>query len=238
MILATDTTDFASGALGLVELALSYLNDRKKKYFSKSEVVEYLNQEQLKTAHHINRLYETYFVKSATTTTVEDQVVYALPTDLVQLLGLEYADSVGDNEKRKLTEVHVTDAAFYQGLAKANAKEDMQVFFVSGTQFEIAPVENGGKTIRTHYVKRLAALVNNSDVSEVPIEHHEILALGAARRGRLKLGRGNPEVERGYAEAVELLNATIRRFSPQREETASPFWATGGPVPEHPGTQS
>lgn len=235
MQLATDATDFASGALGMVELALSYLNDRKKQYFSKAEIVEYINQEQLYIGNVINQTFESYFLTSATTSTTTSSI-YSLPTDLVKLWNIEVADSASDEEPKGLVEVHLTDREFYENLDAWNDKEDAGFFFIQGANFQLRPrASSTDKTIRVFYVKRLSRLENNADVSEIPLEHHEIVPAGAARRGRIKLGRGNPELNDHYKILHDALVASIRELSPQREERNTPVWGSQRVYPFWPG---
>ncbi len=227
MILSTNITDFASGALGMVELAQSYLGDRQGAEWSKAEIINYLNREQETLATVINEIYETFFVSSATTTTVANQSTYALPSDLVHLMGIDVGDSVGDEDGQKLTEVHFTDRNFYTRLQAVNEKRSFGFFFVTGQQLRLTPKDaGGGKTMRIFYVERLDDMVVDGDTSRIPVQHHECLCMGAARRARIKTGERNMVLETMYSERVELLKMDVRKFSPQRVETATPFWGS------------
>ncbi len=236
MQLATNVTDFKSGALGLVELAASFLNDRKLRYWSKAELITYINLEQFKIASAINSFYETYFLKTSTITTVADQSLYSLPTDLVQLFGLEIADNSGDTEPREFMEVHFSDRNFYNTIKDVNAKLEFEFFFIRGTQFELRPRDAAsGREMRVYYVERLVEFAtdgsDDASVSKIPSEHHELLALGAQKRARGKINRPNGTYNQMYQEGVGLLEATIKKYSPQREEVRGPFYGTYGPDP-------
>lgn len=236
MRLATNVTDFKSGALGLVELAASYLNDRSLKYWSKGELITYANLAQFKIASAINSFYETYFLKVGTVSTVADQSLYSLPTDLLQLFGMEIANSSSDTEPREFVEVHYTDRNFYNTLTSVNLKLDFEFFFIRGTQFELRPRDgSGGREIRVFYVERLTEFAtdgsDDAEVSKIPAEHHELIALGMAIRGRTKINRPNVGLHKLYQEGIGLLEATIKQYSPQREERRKPFYGTYGPDP-------
>ena len=237
MLLATNVTDFKSGALGLVELAASYLNDRKLKYWSKAELITYATLAQFKIASAINSFYEAYFLKVDTVLTVTDQSLYSFPTDALQIFGLEIADNTADLEPRELTEVHFSDRNFYNTLSSVNAKLDMEFFFIQGTQFALRPRDGGagGREIRIFNVERLTEFktdgTDDTKVSKIPAEHHELLALGMAIRARAKINRPNRELHKLYAEGIALLERTIRQYSPQREWRRKPFWGTYGPDP-------
>lgn len=231
MQLATDTVDFATGQLGMVELALSYLNDRNKQYYSKAEMIEYINQAQLKLANIINRIHKTYFLTSATSPVVQDQSYYSFPADMVKLFGLEVGDNTTDQDPKRLVEVPITDRYFYQQLDDANDKQEYDFFFISGTTFKLMP--RGGSVdneqMRVHYVKRLERLSDNADVSEIPEEHHETIVLDAVRRAFVKNNRVNPTLEKMWNEALESMRAAIAEYSPSGEWRVKPWYGTYGP---------
>jgi len=231
MQLATDSADFATGALGMVELVLSYMNDRSKKYYSKAECIEYLNHAQQKIAGLINRLHRTHFLTSATTTVVAGQAYYSFPADMVKLAGLELLEDSADTTGKRLVEVPMKDRRFYELLAAANKQADYDFFFIAGTTFKIMPNAESvvSEEMRVHYVKRLAALVDNADESEIPEEYHELVCLDAARRGFIKVNRTNAQLETMWGEGVEVMRQALDQYSPQREMRVEPDWGSYGP---------
>lgn len=239
MQLATDSANFADGALGMVELVLSFLNDRTKKYWSKAEVIEYLNQSQAAIANRIMRMHREFFLTSATTPTVAGQTYYSLPPDLVNLIGLEVADSITtDRDPKQLVEIPISDREFYERFDKAQTKDDYDFYFVAGSSFRLMPEANAtdGRIIRTHYVKRLTRMVNNNDTSEIPEEHHELICVGGAQRALIKTKQVNAKLDQLQAELTELLQDCLAKFSPQRDEIIRPWWGSYGPTRVGPQT--
>jgi hypothetical protein len=239
-VLATNVTNFSSGALGLVEYTASLLNDRQLRFWSKSELMVYLNEAQHELAEEINRIYREFFLSSSTTPTVSGQDLYSLPTDMVELVSMEVVDSVtADNEPQDLTEILLTSKKFYEVLADANQKKQYQYFFIQGANFKLTPgAASSSEFIRIFYVKRLAALVNDGDISEIPAEHHEMLSIDAARRALVKTRNPNPVLEQLRVQRMQTMRDGIQRFSRHREERRSPWRGSYGPDRDIRGGQS
>lgn len=231
MDLATDLTDYAEGSLGLVELAASYLNDRTHKFWSKGELVAYVNEAQWTIAAEINRIAKEYFLTSATTPLVAGQAYYSMPSDLIKLSGLEIADSSSDRDPQDIQSVALQDRKFYEVLQQAQNKADYRFFFVAGTTFRLMPEAGtvNGQLARCHYVKRLSRLTLNSDVSEIPEQHHGLIAMDAARLAFVKGKQQNPQLERMRAERLEAMMAEIRVYIPMQEDRVEPFYGSFGP---------
>ena len=223
--LATDVTDFSSGALGLVELAASYLNDRDLRYWSKAELIVYINEAQDEIANEINAIYREFFLTSATTPTVTAQSLYSLPTDMVELMGLEVVDNVAvDQEPQDLVEIMLMDKRFYERLDDANEKNRYQFFFIQGGNFRLVPgADSSAEFIRTFYIKRLTPMVANGDISEIPAQHHELLAVRACKRALIKAERANPMLSDMDLNLTAKMLADVARFSRLREEIKQPW---------------
>lgn len=239
-VLATNVTDFSSGALGVVELAASYLNDRQLRYWSKSELAVYINEAQDELAEHINRIYREYFISSSTTPTVGDQALYSLPVDMVELISMEVVDDLTtDEEPQDLTEILLTHKKFYEILDAANEKKSYQYFFIQGNNFKLTPKPaNSTEFVRIFYVKRLTPLVADGDVSQLPAEHHELLAIDCARRALIKSKEINPVLESMRAARIETFHDAVQRFSRNREERREPWRGSYGADRDIRGGQS
>ena len=232
MKLSTNVTSPDDGELGMVELCSLYLNDKSRRFWTKGEIIKYLNLAQLDIASEINTMYETYFVKSATTPSVAGQARYSLPADLVKLMGIEIADSVTDDNPQGLQEIHFTERNFYRELKAVNDKRDHGFFMIVGTDFDmLPPIQGDDKVLRIYYIQRLADLSDDDDESIVPSEHHELLVLAALRRARIKPGRRLPSVNELYSEQMDRLRRSIDKFSPEREFRREPFYGSYGPIP-------
>lgn len=233
MQLATDLTDYAEGSLGLVEMASSYLNDRGRKMWSKGELIAWINEAQLALAATINRIHREYFLKfDESTSLAAGTAYYALPADLALLVGVDVTGSSTDRDPQELIAVPLEDRRFYEALDQAQRKEDYRFFFVAGTSIRTIP-EPGSVTtekFRFHYVKRLARLVANGDISEIPIQHHELLAIDAARRAFIKTKQVNPQLEVVRNERMEAMQGELQKFTLTREERVEPFYGSFGPL--------
>lgn len=231
MILSSNATDLSQDDLGLVELAASYLNDRRHLKWSKSELIVYINMAQYRIAAKINQHCRTFFLTSATTPLVAGQAVYSVPSDLARLMQIEIVDDASDTEPQGLREILLRDKDFYSQLDAANEKSDHAFFFLSGTTFELRPqvADPISGLARIHYVKAATQMTADSDVSEIPIHHHELLALGASIRAAGKKGQQNRVHTTLYNEGLDDLLGEIALRSPQREETVEMDHLDWGP---------
>lgn len=224
MILSTNVTDFSAAELGMVEYAASMANDRLHKACSKAEWIAYINQAQFAIGNRINRLYENYFVRSATTATVAGQSVYQLPTDAVKVLGLEVGDSASDRDPQPFTNIVIPDRRLFGALSEASSKRGFGAFFIAGTEMTIYPADSGsGRTMRMYYVKRLSRLVDDADVSEIPEEYHELLPIGAVRREASKRNRRNIVADDLWMELIGILEQSIANLAMLEEESVAPW---------------
>lgn len=232
-VLATNTTDYASGALGLVEVTASHLNDRSHKAWSKPELILWLNQEQRSIAREINKVYRDYFISSATTPTVSGQSTYSLPADMAELVKLEVVDDVStDVEPQDLVEIELEDKRFYEVLEQANKKINYGFFFIAGDNFTHLPsVTSSAEFFRLFYVQLLTDMVSDTDVTGLPEQHEDLLCIRAARMALAKFGRVNRALEQQNAEKTEGVRIDVRHLSRNKEERRRPWRGSYGPTP-------
>lgn len=231
MQLATDTVDYASGPLGLVETVAGWLNDRSKRYWSKAEIVHYLNIAQDSLGNQINAAAKEHFLTSATTPTDNATAYYQVPSDMLQFLSMEVVDNTStDREPQELREILLPYRKFFEALDLANLKTDFNRFILTGSTFKLAPAAKvSTKYIRVYYVKRLGQLVNNADISEIPLDAHGLLAMDGARLALVKHSKINAALEKARNEHWLALWQRLIQPSRFREETVAPFWGSYGP---------
>ena len=236
MQLAFDVTDYTNVAqVGLVEYAANLLNDRKLAQWSKPELVSWLNAEQRKLATLMTRWNRHYFAVNQTTPVVANQAYYSFPSDLLSLVDMEVVDTTQDIDGQPLTMVRVDEREFYSHLEAANRKQAHGYYFVHGTTFRLMPQGSSG-FVRIYYIKRLADLINNGDISQIPEEHHETLSLGACLRALAKKRQRNQEIGALYTDALATLEEGIKQRYEQRNQTlrGQPWYGSFGPGGDTP----
>ena len=153
---------------------------------------------------------------------------------------MEVVDSTTtDKDPTDLTEILLRHKKFYEILDDANSEKEYRYFFLQGNNFKLHPAAgSSNEFIRIFYVKRLPVLVADSDVSEIPAQHHELLAVKAARRGLIKTRIPNPVLEQQHLELLATFMTAIQRFSRLREERREPWRGSYGPDRDIRGGQT
>jgi hypothetical protein len=221
MILSSGTTDFASGALGMVETAAGYLHDRTHSKWSKAEIIHYVNLSQLSVANKINSLYQEFFVTAATTPS-SGTGRYALPEDLIKLWGIDVGD--GTDDEKTLKEIQLRHRDFYRKLGAANDISEFGYFFVMNKEFELRPEDaSTGTSIEVFYVRRLTDMSLDAEVSEIPKEHHELVVTGAVIRAMVKTNQRNARLDKLHSDLLLDLKVSVENISMTQEDEVVPY---------------
>lgn len=173
--------------LELQDLVLSWLDDPDAGYFTRPQVKTWVNNAQTQVQKLIDQAFEGHFIKTSETTTVSGQREYQLPTDFKRLHRLELVLDGGSsfqNQSRQMLmwiSPNQQDSFARQGTPEA--------YYFKGKQLILVPVPDVTKTLRMDYAYRLTDMSNDADVSEIPIEHHELMAILATIDGLVKDGR-------------------------------------------------
>ena len=201
--------------------------------WSKGELIAWINEAQLALAAKTNQLHREHFLKfDEATSPAAGTAYYSLPADLIKLMGIDLLESASDRDPTNLVAIPMTDHRFYEALDQAQDKNGYRFYFVAGTQFKTVP-EPGAVTtekFRFHYVKRLASLVNNGDISEIPVQHHGLLAMEGARLALVKTKQLNGQLEMMRNERLNDMMGEIAKYTPVREEVVEPWYGSFGPL--------
>lgn len=156
-----------------------------------------------------------------TQTSVANQAAYALPSDLYEIEAVRY-DGVrldGLLTKGELAEANRLD----------NQPGTPTHYYLTPTSLVLVPAPaESGKTIEVHYNRRPAALAALTDVPELPLEYHELLAYYSAWQIRLR--DQHPAAPSLRARFDEGLRDLARQFA-MRQHAAYPITRDALPRP-------
>lgn len=195
--------------LEMQDLVLSWLDDVDAGYFTRAQVKVWLNNAQKEVQKMVDQAFEGHFIKCVETTTVVNQREYELPTDFKRLHRLELVIS-GSSFHNQTTSVLVKITPNQQdGFDKSGTPS---AYYFKGTQLVLLPVPDTAKTLRMEYSYRIPDLSADGDVSEVPKDYHEFIAMIATRDGFLKDGRDITAIQK----KIDDHETSLKRDAEQR----------------------
>ncbi|NBO41041.1 MAG: hypothetical protein EBU92_05845 [Betaproteobacteria bacterium] len=172
--------------LQMQDLVLSWLDDPDAGYFTRPQVRVWLNNAQREVQKLVEQAFEGHFVKCVETTTVINQREYELPSDFKRLTRLELVISGSSFQTQDVNLMQKITPNQQDVLPRLGTP---QGYYFKGSQLILVPVPDTAKTLRMEYIYRLTDMTLDADVSLIPDEFHEYVALLAARDGFLKDGR-------------------------------------------------
>lgn len=164
-----------------------YLDDLQFAYFTPVQVKRWLNNAQESVQKQVIQAFEDLFVKCVQTSTVIGQREYNLPDDFRKLNRLQLILSgTTPQTENPFDLVKITrgeENAYFQNVGTPRA------FYFLNKQLILTPYPNQVWVLRMDYTYRLEPMVNDTDVSEIPEEYHELIAVTATVDGLIKDGR-------------------------------------------------
>lgn len=204
--------------------------DATNSYVTDTQVNDAINNAKDVVASELrNNLTSAYF------TTVAGTREYGLPTDLMQLTMAEVNDGTATYKLRRRT-LHEF-ATYFSGFVSSNTgrPSDYHAEFgatvvtdadqVPGSiEFYPTPDSNGGSnyTVTLHYYQRMTTLVNDTDVSELPLESHMAVVYQAAAYVALNMDNSNKASEMMALYARQMESASDAQYMADR---SGPFQA-------------
>lgn len=176
----------------LRELVWDWADDPQGGYFTESIVNMRLNLAQKETQKILLSANKQYYTKCVKTTLVVGQAAYALPSDFIQVVRLEYVISGSG------------DTAVTQPIMIATPNQKDVIFQSQGEPYAytfdknnivLQPVPQTARELRLAYSYLVADMTQDSDEPDVPEQFHEFLAVLAARDCFLKDGRSLQPIE-------------------------------------------
>ena len=149
-----------------------------------TEIDTHINEAQLKMTMRIIRINEDFFEEQKTTfNLVANSGLYQLPTDLIKFkqLRLAYTTPSTDSDYSIATGYNPSDIQYVageeSGVGTANPIVDITNNYMRIRPKPTAASVKGGQI---YYIARPSALANTGDISVIPEDYHDLMAIYAA----------------------------------------------------------
>lgn len=179
--------------LELQDLTLDFLDDPNAGYFTRTKVKQWLNFAQEKVQKLLIKAGEGWYKTCVQTTTVANQSDYAHPDNFRKIEALVIVENEGTSSEREVPLDSITqgESAFVSGETGRPVG-----FFLKKRRIVLVPRPDTAYTLRLYQTYRVADMVYDTEVPDIPEEYHELIWLEAAEMGLLKDGRDTSELTR------------------------------------------
>jgi len=190
-------------------LVYDYVDDPNGGYFSASVVNTRLNLALRELQKALITANKQYYAKVVSTPLVVNQANYALPSDFLQLVRLEYVVSgSGDTANTQV----ILPATPNQRDTYLQVTGNPQFYTFIKNNLLLQPVPQGTQSLRLTYSYLVADMTSDSDTPDAPTQFQEYIAVLAARDCFLKDGRSLAPIESKMGE----YKTTLKQISEQR----------------------
>jgi hypothetical protein len=194
--------------------ARSKADEQETGFVDNTELNRFVNQGVNYVRGKIAQRFEDYFIIPGTTgnggafSTVVGQMSYSLPTTLMKAVRVEQrpANSTSDNDWRRMDRLNMNSDRYDEYYPIREGYVPTFGYFIAGSQLHIKPVPASAYSVRIWFVPRGTILSADSDIPDVPIEYHEMIAEYAAMQILRKSG------EPAYKETVEVFNIELQNM--------------------------
>lgn len=172
--------------LELRQLVSYWVDDLNLTYFLPAQVNRFLNNAQREVQKLILGAGQDYYVKCAQTTLVVNQREYVLPDDFYKLNRLEIVVS-GTVPTESVIRLNMITPNQLDLVGTQTGTPS--VYFFKQNRFVLYPAPNAALTLRMLYSPKVADMVLDTDVPDVPEPYNEMIAVLAAMDCLYKDGR-------------------------------------------------
>lgn len=183
-------------------LASDYLDDVNNAYFSTTQLTLRLNLALSELQKRLILAGEQYYVYQATTPTVTNQQAYALPSDFMNIVRLDYIQS---GSGTTAVEQKIYTMTPNQRDLVATTSGPPRYYYFQNNYLMLTPTPDAVYTLRLEYTYFATYMVNGSDVPDAPQQFHEYIVLIAVRDFMIKDNRPIGNIETKLKEYEELL---------------------------------
>jgi len=178
------------------------LDDPNNTYFTTTNLTLRLNLALRELQKRLISANEQWYMTCATASMVAGQRNYALPSDFLSLIRLDYiTQGSGDTATtQKLFEITPNQVDLI-----TDVSGDPQFYVLQQSSIALYPTPTSVRTLHIYYAYYVADMVNGSDIPDAPAQFHEYIAILAARDCYIKDGRSIQPIEQKLMEYEKLL---------------------------------
>jgi hypothetical protein len=165
-------------------LALSYLDDTSGGYFTNATMLQFINKAAREVQKQLLQAGENFYVTAQQTTLVPSQAEYILPADFRKTDRVELVTNGLPPNESKI--VLASISLQQQDILSNNAVGTPNAYVLKKNRMILFPTPDQAYVLRLWYSYRIADMVNDTDIPDVPYEYHEYIAVLAAIDGMVK----------------------------------------------------
>ncbi len=178
--------------LQLQTLTLDTVDDPNAGYFTLPILKQRLNLSLRELQKRLISANEEYYSTCVKTSTVVDQNTYALPTDFLQVIRLEYvtqgSGTTADTQKLQYMTPNQRDMM-------VDTSGDPIGYYFQKNTIVLCPTPNQVRELHLEYSYYVADMVNDSDLPDAPAQFHEYISILTVRDLLVKDGRSLGSIE-------------------------------------------
>ena len=191
-------------------LTSDILDDTSNGYFTLPILTQRLNLNLRELQKRLISANEQYYTVCSTTNTVINQAAYALPSDFLQIIRLDYITQ-GTGVTAQTQKINFITPNQIDLISETSGVPAF--YYMQKNNLILAPVPNAIWTLHLEYSYYVADMVQTTDVPDAPQQFHPYIAYLTARDCMVKDGRNLSSIEAQLMQYETLL----KQIAVQRE---------------------
>ncbi len=190
--------------IDLQNLTLDTLDDPNAGYFGLTILKQRLNLSLRELQKRLISANEEYYSSCVKTNLVSGQNTYALPSDFLQVIRLEYVTSGSGNTADTQKLMYITPN---QRDLKISTSGNPVCYYFQKNNIVLVPVPTSTQELHLEYSYYVGDMVADIDVPDAPAQFHEYISVLTARDCMVKDGRSLGAIETKLADYEKLLKS-------------------------------
>ncbi len=171
----------------LYNLTAYWLDDLQFGYFTKPQLLAFINNGQRELQKKLVKAGEEYYIREVERNTIANQGNYTLPCQFSKVRKLQIHTGTAPNDS-----YYTLDPIEMMQEDQFGLYGDPQVYYFKNNELILRPIPQSVIVMNMRFVYAVDLIANESDTPDAPVQFHEFIAMYAARDGFIKDTRGVP----------------------------------------------